>query len=213
MKELLLIGGGGHSKACIDVIELHGMYKIAGIIDNKLFNSNTKDIMGYPILGTDSDLEKFRKIYQYAFVSIGQIKTPNPRIAIYAKLKRLNYILPIIISPLAHIAKGIQINEGTIVMHHALINSASKIGKMCIINTKALIEHDCLIQDFCHIATGAILNGGCIVGEKTFIGSNMTIKHNKQIITNQIIYFNPIDGKMGGGDNIVFLLQKGEKCA
>jgi UDP-3-O-[3-hydroxymyristoyl] glucosamine N-acyltransferase len=27
-------------------------------------------------------------------------------------------------------------------MHHALVNANTKIGKNCIINTKALIEHD-----------------------------------------------------------------------
>jgi len=30
--ELILIGGGGHCKSCIDVIERQGKYRIAGII-------------------------------------------------------------------------------------------------------------------------------------------------------------------------------------
>lgn len=187
-KEILLIGGGGHCKACIDVIELNGQYKIVGIIDNQLFDSNIREVMGYPILGKDKDLTRLREFYQYALITIGQIKTPNPRIQIYSKLKALNFTLPTIISPLAHIAKGVQIGEGTIIMHHALLNSSSQVGKMCIINTKALIEHDCFVQDFCHISTGAILNGGCIVGEKTFIGSNMGIKHIQKIEKGSIIF-------------------------
>lgn len=31
--EIILIGGGGHCKACIDVIETERKYRIAGIID------------------------------------------------------------------------------------------------------------------------------------------------------------------------------------
>lgn len=34
MKEqIILIGGGGHCKSCIDVIEQEGKYQIAGIVD------------------------------------------------------------------------------------------------------------------------------------------------------------------------------------
>lgn len=193
MREILLIGGGGHCRACIDVIEKEGKYKIAGIIDDALHDNNNKEILGYPILGKDGDLERLKNKYDHALVTIGQIKTPSPRIKLYNQLKRLGYILPTIISPLAYIAKDATISEGTIIMHHALLNTSSKIGKMCIVNTKALIEHDCIVHDFCHISTGAILNGGCEVGEQTFIGSNMGIKHGIKIPTKQIIYNNTID--------------------
>jgi len=35
MKKIILLGGGGHCKSCIDVIENENIYKIAGIIDKK----------------------------------------------------------------------------------------------------------------------------------------------------------------------------------
>ena len=35
MKQIILIGGGGHCKSCIDVIENGNKYKIRGIIDKK----------------------------------------------------------------------------------------------------------------------------------------------------------------------------------
>ncbi|MBI4309254.1 MAG: acetyltransferase, partial [Candidatus Omnitrophica bacterium] len=34
-KNLILIGGGGHCKSCIDVIESENKFKIAGIVDTK----------------------------------------------------------------------------------------------------------------------------------------------------------------------------------
>jgi len=33
MKSLLLIGGGGHCRSCIDFIEEEGKYQIAGIVN------------------------------------------------------------------------------------------------------------------------------------------------------------------------------------
>ena len=56
MKKILLIGGGGHCKSCIDVIEQDGTYEIAGIIDVE--EKVGENILGYPIIGTDNDLEK-----------------------------------------------------------------------------------------------------------------------------------------------------------
>ena len=36
MKKIILVGGGGH-KSVIDVVEQEGKFKIAGIIDGKIF--------------------------------------------------------------------------------------------------------------------------------------------------------------------------------
>jgi len=54
MEPLLLIGGGGHCKACIDVIERQEKYQIAGIID--LPGQQGETLLDYPVVGTDDDL-------------------------------------------------------------------------------------------------------------------------------------------------------------
>ena len=45
LPELLLIGGGGHCRSCIDVIEAEGKYKIAGIVNHS--KGNRAQILGY----------------------------------------------------------------------------------------------------------------------------------------------------------------------
>ena len=51
MKKILLIGGGGHCKSVIDVIEQEERFEIAGIVDKpKLLGSK---VLGYPIIGND----------------------------------------------------------------------------------------------------------------------------------------------------------------
>ena len=186
MKEIILIGGGGHCKSVIDVIELEGKFTIAGIIE-KDKNLIGQKVLNYEVIGSDEGLEKFREKYEYAFITIGQIKSPNLRIKLYEKLKKLNFKLPVIISPFAYVSKYSKIEEGTIIMHHALVNTNVKIGKNCIINSKALIEHDSVIEDFCHISTGAIINGGVIVKQGSFIGSNSVTKEYIEIPQNSFI--------------------------
>ncbi|MBT5935158.1 NeuD/PglB/VioB family sugar acetyltransferase [Sulfurimonas sp.] len=173
-EEILLIGGGGHCKSVIDVIEQEDKYIIAGIIDKiELLGS---DVLGYKVIGCDDDLVKLRDKYSNAIVTVGHIKSNSLRVKLFNLLKGLNFNLPKIISPLAYVSNHSKIDEGTIVMHHALVNASSQIGENCIINTKALIEHDCVVENNCHVSTGAIVNGGVVVKENTFFGSNATSK-------------------------------------
>ena len=173
-REIILVGGGGHCKSVIDVIELEDKFIIAGIIDKKEL-IGTK-VLDYEVIACDDDLEKLSKIYQYAFITVGQIRTNNIRVKLFNKIKSIGYKIPTIISPLAHISKHSFIDEGTVIHHHSLINADARIGKNCIINSKSLIEHDAIVEDNCHISTGVIINGGTRIEKNSFIGSNSTTK-------------------------------------
>ena len=172
--KILLIGGGGHCKSVIDIIEQEDKYSIAGIIDKKEL-IGTK-VLDYTIIGCDDDLEQLFLQYKYAIVTIGHIKTNQLRVKLFNTLQNIGYTIPTIISPLAYVSKYAFIDKGTVIHHQALINANAKIGKNCIINSKALIEHDVVVEDNCHISTGAIINGGVVVSENTFVGSNATTK-------------------------------------
>jgi sugar O-acyltransferase (sialic acid O-acetyltransferase NeuD family) len=178
-QSIILIGGGGHCISCIDVIEQEAKYRIAGIID--LAERLHEKILNYEVICTDKDIPYLVKKYKNFLITIGQIKTPSRRKALFELLKSHGADLPAIISPLAYISRHAKISEGTIVMHHTIVNAGASIGRNCIINTKALVEHDATVADHCHIATGAIVNGGVHIGAQTFIGSNAVTKEYIEI--------------------------------
>jgi len=169
--KIILVGGGGHCRACIDVIEQENRFEIAGIVERTGVKANGM-VMGYPILGTDDELAGLRKDFTLAFITVGQIKSPDIRINLFESLKIHGFELPIIISPLSYVSRHSEVGNGTIIMHHALVNAGAFIGSNCIINSKALVEHDAIVENHCHIATGAIVNGGATVKEGAFMGSN-----------------------------------------
>lgn len=182
--KLILIGGGGHCASCIDVIELENKFEIAGFVDNNIAGDS---LLGYPLLGSDDDLQMLRATYEHALITLGQIKSPSVRIRLFELTRLQGYILPTIVSPRAHVSKSALIGEGTIVMHDVLINSRATIGRNCIINTKALVEHDAVVEDNCHISTAAIINGGTIVRNGTFVGSNAVTKESVETKENDFI--------------------------
>jgi sugar O-acyltransferase (sialic acid O-acetyltransferase NeuD family) len=192
VKSLLLIGGGGHCRSCIDVIEAEGMYKIAGIVNHS--RGNREQILGYDVLGGDEDLPELLKKHPNAMITVGQIKSFDLRLKLFEQVKRLGYVLPTIISPRAYVSKNACLGVGTIVMHDALVNTKARIGNNCILNTKSLVEHDVIVEDHCHISTGSIVNGGTIIREKTFVGSNTITKEHITIGKHSVI---------GGGLRVV----------
>jgi len=185
MDKIILIGSGGHARSCIDVIETSGKFKIAGLIEKEKTIQNKN--LGYKIIGRDEDLSKLRLKYEYALITVGQIKTPKARINLFNKLLKLNFKFPVIISPYAYVSKHAQIDEGTIIMHGAIVNANAKIGANCIINNRALIEHDSKIGNHCHISTNAVINGEVSVGDKTFIGSGTITKQCVSVGDNCVI--------------------------
>jgi sugar O-acyltransferase (sialic acid O-acetyltransferase NeuD family) len=191
MKEkIILIGGGGHCKSCIDVIEQEGRFTIAGIVD--VPEKKHDNVLGYPVNGSDADLAELIKTFPNVLITLGQIKSPTRRIELFNDLMQMGACFPVIKSPLAYVSPHAQVAEGTIVMHHALINAGARIGRNCIINTKALVEHDAVIEDHCHISTGAVVNGGVKIGRGSFFGSGAISKEYTSIPANSFIKANSL---------------------
>jgi sugar O-acyltransferase (sialic acid O-acetyltransferase NeuD family) len=183
--EIILVGGGGHCKSCIEVIESAGIYHIKGIIDlPNLLGSKT---MGYPVIGNDDDLPQFIEDGYSFLITMGHMGIATRRNLLFEKISDLGGSLPIIVASSAYVSKSAQVEQGTIIMHQSMINAKAIIGENCIINTKTLIEHDSKIGDHCHISTGAVINGDCKIERESFIGSGTVIKNGISVKSNTLI--------------------------
>lgn len=176
---LILIGAGGHARACIDVIEQQGQYQIVGLVG--LPEELHSQHLGYEVIATDDALAQVAKSTSYALITTGQIQSANLRMRLYQHATQCGFQLPVIISPTAHVSRHATVGAGSIVMHGAIVNAGAKVGNNCIINSRALLEHDTTVEDHCHISTGAILNGGVRVAVGSFIGSGCVVKEGLSI--------------------------------
>lgn len=182
-EKLLIIGAGGHSMSCLEVILLENKFSVIGFTDNKIkINLNS-----FKVLGSDRDIHKIRKKCKNILIGLGGINDIKLRWLIYKRAKKLKFNFPVIVSPRSYISNFASLDDGTIVMNDVIVNSNSKIGKNCILNNKTLIEHDVKIGNNTHVATGAIINGGVKIGNNVFIGSGCIIKENVSIKSNSII--------------------------
>jgi sugar O-acyltransferase (sialic acid O-acetyltransferase NeuD family) len=184
-QELILVGGGGHCKSCIEVIESTGTFIIKGILDKKE-KVGTK-LCGYDILGTDDDIPQYINQKTLFFITVGHLKSADLRMEIAQKIADFGGELASVVSSSAFLSKRSSIGKGTILMNGAKVNADVSIGDNTIINTDANIEHDCVVENFVHISTGAVVNGECIVKSETFVGSNSVLVNGISVGKNVLI--------------------------
>lgn len=173
MEPLVLIGGGGHCRSCLEVIRAQGRYQVAGIVDRPAKLHQRVD--GCEIFATDDDLERLAREYPWFLITVGQVKTPEPRRRLFERVTALGGRLATVVSPLAWVSSRARLGPGTVVMHHGLVNTGARVGRNCIINSKALVEHDAVIGDHCHLATAAVVNGGARIGAGVLVGTNAAV--------------------------------------
>lgn len=184
-KPILLVGAGGHSRSCIEVIESSSNFKVAGLIGNDSEIGSL--VLGYSVLSNDNGLAELAMRIPNAIVALGQIRSAKKRMRIFSLLSSLGYTLPIVTASSCLVSKNAQIGAGSIIMQRAIVNAGASVGVNCIVNSSALIEHDVVVEDHCHISTGAIVNGGSTIGAGSFIGSGAVILQGISVGAHSII--------------------------
>ena len=185
MKSVLLIGCGGHARSLIELIESAADWWIHGLVG--LPEQVGSSLLGYPVLGSDADLPALRAECPAAVLAIGQVPDPAPRQRVASELERLEFQLPVLISPHAVVSRHAQLGPGTTVGHGVIVNAAAVVGAYCILNSRALIEHDAHIGDHCHISTGVLVNGGVCLGSGSFIGSGAMLREGLELPPHTVI--------------------------
>lgn len=172
--QLLIIGAGGHGKVVADVaMKMKHWSHIAFLDDNTTLHS----VMNIPVIGTTEEVSKYIDQYDI-FVAIGNNKT---RETLTATLENAGATIPTLIHPSAIIGEQVSIHVGTVIMAGTVMNCCTHIGRGCIINTGATIDHDNEIEDYVHVSPGVHTAGKVKVGTRTWLGIGSIVKNNVSI--------------------------------
>lgn len=184
-KPVILLGAGGHAKVLLDIL-LEQNAEIVGIAEKGGVERPT-DLFGVPIIGSDSDVERYSPREIELVNGIGSIGSTALRKRVYEKFKVLGYRFRQVIHPGAVVSRRTELGEGVQIMAGAVVNIGTRIGEDAIINTNASVDHDCLIGAHVHIAPGVTLSGGVKVGEGSHIGTGASVVQGKEISVNVIV--------------------------
>lgn len=155
---MFLYGASGHAKVIIDILENRKIV-IDGLFDD---NGAIMNLLGYPVYPATG-------IKGPLIISIGDNRVR----------RKIASSLHVEFGQIAHLSAIISdhagVDEGTVIMQGAIIQSSSTIGKHCIINTGASVDHDCLVMDFVHISPHSTLCGNVRIGEGSWVGAGAVI--------------------------------------
>ena len=178
MKQVIVIGAGGHGKVVADIVRACGD-SLLGFLDDGRNAGET--LCGIPVLGKIADYVNHPQA-QFV-IAIGGAAA---RRSIAQKLEGVRWYTAI--HPSAVISEmDTQIGEGTVVMAGAVINPCATVGRHCIVNTCASIDHDNRIGDFSHVSAGARLAGTVTLGENVWVGIGATVSNNLNLCDNCMI--------------------------
>ena len=151
---MYLYGASGHAKVIIDILNASGI-KVDALFDD---DPSIKELLSIPVRHQWNGESP-------VVVSVGN-NLSRRQIA-----EKLDCEFGTIIHPTAVVSPFSTIGEGSVVMQGAVIQSDVKMGKHCILNTGASIDHECIIEDYVHISPQATLCGNVQVGEGAWIGA------------------------------------------
>lgn len=171
---IVIVGGGGHAKMCIDLLRQTKDYEILGIIDDNLEVGAV--ILGVKVIGGNNSFSKLVTLgVKYAVNGVGAISNPKLRCKIHTDLTNVGFFLPNLVHPASNIEPSVSMGDGNQIMMGAVVGSDVQIGNGCIVNSGAIISHECILRDHCHVAPGAVLAGSIDVGNSSVIGMGATV--------------------------------------
>jgi sugar O-acyltransferase (sialic acid O-acetyltransferase NeuD family) len=186
MESIVVVGSSGHAKVVLDILEKQGAYRIAGLIAST--KPAGEHAFGYEVLGTESDLPVLadRLKLRGCLIAIGD----NWRRHLVAqKLMQLTPALDFIaaVHPSAQLARGASVGRGSVIMAGAVVNSDSRVGEFCILNTHASLDHDSVMQDFSSLAPKAATGGNVHIGEYSAISMGANVIHGRRIGRHSVV--------------------------
>lgn len=179
-KKLIIIGASGHGKVVADIALKMNKWQSIAFLDN---DENLFSSIGIKVIGKSSEVTSYIESHDI-FVGIGNNVT---RKKIQETLEVEGASIPKLIHPTAVLGEQVEIGCGTAVMAGVVINCSAKIGKGCIINTGATLDHDNLLEDYVHISPGAHLAGTVKVGKGSWLGIGSLVSNNIHITSNCMV--------------------------
>lgn len=180
LRPLVIVGAGGHAVSVANVA-LSAGYTIQCFVDK---NKKGLDLLGFSIMG---DIAELGNPDSYSFgIAVGD-NAIRERIYNELQAKHENLNFPSLVHASATVSSFASVGDGTVVMPQAVIGPNSKVGKFCLINTQASIDHDCVMLDYSSLAPAAVTGGAVVIGTRSAVSMGATIKNGVKIGNDSVV--------------------------
>lgn len=171
MEKLLLVGAGGFGRVVLE--HASAFYDCAFLDDGNAFI-----VDDVSVIGKTGDMASFYPKYTLLLVTIGNNAL---RERLYNEAATIGYSFPNIIHPSAYVSPRAHIGSGCVILNNAVIQNNARCGNGCILNPGVELHHDSSIGSCCLIYTNSVVRSLTSVGDRVWIGSNVTISTSARV--------------------------------
>jgi len=203
MKEVIIIGSGGHGAELDDYIyynRKHGAeeYKIIGYLDDNPDNYSSYSFSA-PLIGGVKDHDVRRDIYY--IMGIANLAYRQKFVEQYIKsgAKFLS-----LIHAAAYISRSSKIGSGVIIGPNANLGPNTRIDDFSVINSRSSMGHDTIVGKYNFISPNVCFSGFTEVGNGNLFGINSATIPGIHIGNNNKIMAGMVIDKNIGDDTVYF---------
>lgn len=182
MKDLLILGCGGHSRTVIDTAKLLGR-SIVGLIDLN-FSGVDERILGVSVIGGSDQLANYSPDNAEVFIAIGD---NEERSEVSDWVKNQGFTIISLVHPSAIVSSTVTVGKGVIVCAGCIINPMAKLADGVIVNTGSIVDHETAVGEFTHLAPGTRIAGRVSIGKHSFIGIGASVVDKVTLGDNVIV--------------------------
>jgi len=204
MKEVIIIGSGGHGAELDDYINYNNSiqnaeeYKIIAYLDDNPDNYSRYEFSA-PLIGGVKDHEVRQDVHY--IMGIANLKYRQKFVEQY--LKNGARFLSVIHSS-AYISRSSKIGVGAIIGPHVNLGPNTIIGDFTVINSRSSVGHDTIIGKYNFISPNVCFSGFTKVGNGNLFGINSATIPEIQVGNSNKIMAGMIIDRNVGDDSVVF---------
>lgn len=175
MKSLAILGASGHGKVIADAGLLCGYSDIV-FFDEKWPQQSMNG--SWPVVGDWDQLLGRYCDFDDVIVAIGDNLIRESK---SVSLLAAGACLATIVHPSSIVSPFASIQAGSFVSAGAVIQAGVDIGRFCIVNTNAVVEHDSSLGEAVHLSPGSLLAGSVSIGDRSWVGIGACVRQQVDI--------------------------------
>ncbi len=173
---LYVFGASGHGKVVADAALASHLFVVRGFLDDDA-SRHGQVLLGLPVEG---GLDAIQGQQGRVGVALG-VGSNRARLAVLSRLVAAGHSVVTVVHPSAVVASGVTLGDGSFVAPLSVVHTEAHVGRACIVNSGAVVEHDDKLADGVHVSPNAALGGGVTLGQGVHVGLGAVVLPNVMI--------------------------------
>ncbi len=173
MRDLVIVGAGGHGRELLDVVEainaLEPTWHVLGFLDDGTPDAKRLARRGMRLLGPADRLAELDAAY---VVGVGD---NDVRRRIDALATEHGREAATLVHPLSSIGGDVELAPGVVVTAGARITTNVRLGRHTHLNINAVVSHDARLGDYVTLSPGALVNGTVTLADEVMLGTGAIV--------------------------------------